>query len=96
MHAPANHDGRRRPTAAMVVPHSRRLGIQQSANMLCYSFTLLKLERKYLLLLISLLCVRRIDHDNVVADNNAHSRVWAVGGGSGAIGSSYGPIGIVL
>ncbi len=38
-----NHGGRRCPTAVMV-PHSRRQGIQQSANMLHNRSTLLKLE----------------------------------------------------
>jgi hypothetical protein len=41
--ASMDHEGRRRPTAAMG-PHSRRQSIQQTANILCKSSTLLKLE----------------------------------------------------
>ena len=39
-----DHDGRRRPTAA-TGPHSRRLSIQQSTNIICDRTTLLKLKR---------------------------------------------------
>ena len=39
-----DHDGRRRPTAA-TGPHSRRLSIQQSTNILFDRTTLLKLEK---------------------------------------------------
>jgi hypothetical protein len=39
-----DHGGRCRPTAAMK-PHSRLLSIQQSANILCNRFVLLKLEK---------------------------------------------------
>ena len=42
--ASIDHGGRRLPTAAMK-PHSRRLSIQQSANILCDRFVLLKLEK---------------------------------------------------
>jgi hypothetical protein len=39
-----DHGGRRLPTAAMK-PHSRRLSIQQSANILCNRLVSLKLEK---------------------------------------------------
>ena len=39
-----DHGGRGRPTAAMK-PHSRRLRIQQSANIPCDRLVLLKLEK---------------------------------------------------
>lgn len=42
--ASIDHGGRRLPTAAMK-PHSRRLSIQQSANILCDRLVLLKLEK---------------------------------------------------
>ena len=42
--ASIDHGGRRLPTAAMK-PHSRRLSIQQSANILCNRLVLLKLEK---------------------------------------------------
>jgi len=80
----------RRPTAAMV-PHPWCRGIQQLADMLRNRFTLLKLEKQYLLLLILLLCARRVDGDDAVAADDAPSCVWAVSGGSDATGPSYGP-----
>ncbi len=46
-----HHGGRRRHTAAME-PHSQQQSIQQSTNMICDRSTSLKLEKKYLLLLI--------------------------------------------
>ena len=58
--------------------------------------TLLKLEKQYLLLLIRLLCARRIDDNDAVAGDNPRSPVWTVCGSSDAIGPSYGLIGIVL
>jgi hypothetical protein len=58
--------------------------------------TPLKLEKRYLLLLFSLLCARHVNNDNVVAGKDAHSHVWTVCGGSDAIVPSYGPIIIVL
>jgi hypothetical protein len=42
--ASINHGGQRLPTAAMK-PHSRCLSIQQSANILCDTLVLLKLEK---------------------------------------------------
>jgi hypothetical protein len=57
---------------------------------------LLKLEKIYLLLLISLICAQRVNDDDVVAGDNACSCVWTLCGSSNAIGPSYGPIGIVL
>jgi len=83
----------RRPTAAMV-PHPWCRGIQQLADMLRNRFTLLKLEKQYLLLLILLLCARRVNGNDAVAGDDARSRVWAVSGGSNAIGLFYGPIAI--
>ena len=91
-----NHGGRHHLTAVMV-PHPRRRGMQQSADMLRNRSTLLKLEKTilYLLLLISLLCAQRVDGDDAVAGDDACSRVWALSGGSDAIGPSYGPIDIL-
>jgi hypothetical protein len=43
LRASMDHEGCHRPTAAMG-PRSRRRSIQQSANILCNSSTLLKLE----------------------------------------------------
>jgi hypothetical protein len=43
LHASMDHEGRHCPTAAMG-PRSRRQSIQQSANILCNSSMLLKLE----------------------------------------------------
>ena len=42
--ASIDHGGRRLPTAA-TKPHSRRLSIQQSTNILCNRLVLLKLEK---------------------------------------------------
>ncbi len=42
--ASTDHGGVRLPTAAMK-PHSRRLSLQQSANILCNRLVLLKLEK---------------------------------------------------
>jgi hypothetical protein len=53
-------------------------------------------QKQYLLLLVRLLCAGCIDNNNAVAGNNPCSFVWTVCGGSGAMGPSYGPIGIVL
>ena len=58
--------------------------------------TPLKLEKRYLLLLFSLLCARCVDNNDVVAGNDARSHVWTVCGGSDAIVPSYGPIVIIL
>jgi len=54
---------------------------------------LLKLE-KTILVTINL-CARLVDDDDAVAGDDARSYVWAVSGGSDAIGPSYGPIDIV-
>ena len=78
-----------------MVSQPRRQGMQQSADMLRNRSTSLKLEKQYLLLLISLLCARRINGNDAVAGDDARSHVWAVSGGSDAIGPSYGPIDIV-
>ncbi len=58
--------------------------------------TPLKLEKRYLFLLFSLLCAQRVDNNNVVAGNDARSHVWTVCGSSDAIVPSYGPIVIIL
>jgi hypothetical protein len=58
--------------------------------------TPLKKEKRYLLLLFSLLCAQRVDNNDVVAGNDACSHVWTICGGSDAIVLSYGPIVIVL
>jgi hypothetical protein len=56
----------------------------------------LKLEKKYLLLLFSLLCAQRVNNNNVVAGNDARSHVWTICGGLDAIVPSYGLIVIFL
>jgi hypothetical protein len=58
--------------------------------------TPLKLEKRYLSLLFSLFCARRVNNEDVVAGDDARSHVWTVCDGSDAIGLSYGPIVIVL
>jgi len=56
IHAPTNHGGRRRPTAAMA-PHPRRQGIQQLANMLRNRSTSLKLEKSILITInLTIMC----------------------------------------
>ena len=50
--ASIDHGGRGRPTAAMK-PHSRRLSIQQSANILGNRLVSLKLEKLSLIMFIS-------------------------------------------
>jgi hypothetical protein len=52
VHTSINHGGRRRPMAAMG-PHSRLLSIQQSANILWNSSTLLKIEKLSFVILIN-------------------------------------------
>ena len=47
------------------------------------------------LLLVWLLGTRRVANDDAIAGNDAHSCLWAISGGSDAIGLSYGPISIV-
>jgi hypothetical protein len=47
LRASMDHEGRRRPMAAMG-PHSRLLSIQQSAYILCDRTTLLKLEKNFI------------------------------------------------
>jgi hypothetical protein len=79
-----------------MVPRSRCRGMQQSADMLRNRSTLSKLEKRYLLLLFSLLCAQRVDEDDVFVGNNARSHVWNVRGGSDAIVPSFGPIVILL
>jgi hypothetical protein len=71
----------------------RHTTISQHATQYVY---VVKLEKRYLLLLFSLLCAQHINGDNVVAGDDAHSHVWTVYGGSNAIVPSYGPIVIVL
>jgi hypothetical protein len=56
----------------------------------------LKLEKRYLSLLFSLLCARHVDNEDVVAGADAHSHVWTACSGFDAIVPSYGPIVIVL
>ena len=65
-----------------MVSQPRRQGMQQSADMLQNRSTSLKLEKQYLLLLISLLCARHVAGDDAVAGYDARSHIWAVSGGS--------------
>jgi hypothetical protein len=57
---------------------------------------LLKLEKMDVSLFISQLCAQHVEDDDVVAGNDARSRIWAVCGGSIPTGLSYGPIRTVL
>ncbi len=67
----------------------------ESADMLHNRSMLLKLEKQYLLLLIWILCAWRVNDNNVVASNDARSRIWAISSSFDTIGLSYGPTGIV-
>jgi hypothetical protein len=67
-----DHGGRRHHTAAMG-PRSRQQSTQQSTNIICDGSTSLKLEKKYLLLIIWLLMhvasIAMCDNDNTVMGN---------------------------
>ncbi len=72
----------------------RHTTISQHATQQVYIIK--KLKKINSLLIFSLLCAKHIDDDDMVVGDNVRSRVWAVCGGSNAIGLSYGQIGIVL
>jgi hypothetical protein len=54
--------GRRHHTAAMG-PHSRQQSIQQSTNMLCTRYTLLRLEKNNITINMTIIA-RRVEDDN--------------------------------
>jgi hypothetical protein len=69
-----DNGGRRHHTAAMG-PHPRQQSMQQSTNIMCDGSTLLKLEKKYLLLVI--LLIMHVGLTSTSDDNDAATRQWA-------------------
>ena len=68
-----DHGGRRRHTAAMG-PHTRQQSTQQSTNIICDRSTLLKLEKKILLVILLLM---HIASTSTSGDNDAATQRWA-------------------